>query len=246
MQTNLGGKTVLITDGVESLGKATALAFAREGANLLMAGAVGTDLLDQAAHEAQQLGVRVVTDRCNMGDQNQVRNLVQKALAEFGRLDIVVNNARSAPTMLSLKDISFELWKSRIGEQITGTLMLCQEALPGMIEHRWGRIINYIGLAAFLGNDAPNSAIGLGLVGLCRGIAREYGKYNITTNCIGPAEIETGEEGGPFDSAPGDRDPLPRWGKPEEVSFLAVSLASENAGYVTGQCLLANGGKYFL
>ena len=76
MQTNLGGKTVLITDGVASLGKATALAFAREGANLLMAGAVGTDLLDQAAHEAQQLGVRVVTDRCNMGDQNQVRNLV--------------------------------------------------------------------------------------------------------------------------------------------------------------------------
>jgi 3-oxoacyl-[acyl-carrier protein] reductase len=246
VQTNLGGKTVLITDGVESLGKATALAFAREGANLLMAGAVGTDLLDQAAHEAQQLGVRVVTDRCNMGDQNQVRNLVQKALAEFGRLDIVVNNARSAPTMLSLKDISFELWKSRIGEQITGTLMLCQEALPGMIEHRWGRIINYIGLAAFLGNDAPNSAIGLGLVGLCRGIAREYGKYNITANCIALAGIETGEEGGPFDYTPSDKDPLPRWGKPEEASFLAVSLASENAGYVTGQCLLANGGKYFL
>jgi 3-oxoacyl-[acyl-carrier protein] reductase len=246
VQTNLEGKTVLITDGAASLGKATALAFAREGANLLMAGTVGTNLLDQAAHEAQQLGVRVVTDHCNMGDQNQVRNLVQKALAEFGHLDIVVNNARAAPTMLSLQDISFELWKSRIGEQVTGTLMLCQEALPGMIEHRWGRIINYIGLAAFLGNDAPNSAVELGLVGLCRGIAREYGKYNITANCIGPAGIETGEEGGPFGCAPSDRDPLPRWGKPEEVSFLAVSLASESAGYVTGQCLLANGGKYFL
>jgi 3-oxoacyl-[acyl-carrier protein] reductase len=218
VQTDLGGKTVLITDGVASLGKATALAFAREGANLLMAGAVVTDLLDQGAHEAQQLGVRVVTDRCDMGDQIQVRDLVQKALAEFGRLDIVVNNARSAPTMLSLQDISFELWKTRIGEQLTGTLMLCQEALPGMIEHGWGRIINYIGLAAFLGSDAPNSAVELGLVGLSRGIAREYGKYNITVNCIALAGI----------------------------SFLAVSLASENAGYVTGQCLLANGGKYFL
>jgi 3-oxoacyl-[acyl-carrier protein] reductase len=246
VQTNLAGKTVLITDGVASLGKATALAFAREGANLLMAGTAGTDLLDQAAQEAQQLGVRVVTDRYNMGDQTQVRNLVQKALAEFGRLDIVVNNARSAPTMLSLQDIPFELWKTRIGEQVTGTLMLCQEALPGMIEQRWGRIINYIGLAAFLGNDAPNSAIELGLVGLSRGIAREYGKYNITANCIALAGIETGEEGGPFDYAPSDKDPLPRWGKPEEATFLAVGLASENAGYVTGQCLLANGGKYFL
>ena len=246
MQTNLGGKTVLITDGVASLGKATALAFAREGANLLMAGAVGIDLLDQGAHEAQQLGVRVVTDRCDMGNQTQIRKLVQKALAEFGHLDIVVNNARSAPTMLSLQDISFELWKTRVGEQLTGTLMLCQEVLPGMIEHGWGRIINYIGLAAFLGSDAPNSAVELGLVGLSRGIAREHGKYNITANCIALAGIETGEEGGPFDCAPSDRDPLPRWGKPEEVSFLAVSLASENAGYVTGQCLLANGGKYFL
>jgi 3-oxoacyl-[acyl-carrier protein] reductase len=246
VQTHLGGKTVLITDGGASLGKATALAFAREGANLLLAGAGGTDLLDQGAHEAQQLGVRVVTDHCDMGNHTQVRKLVQKALAEFGHLDIVINNARSAPPMLSLQDISFELWKTRVGEQLTGTLLLCQEVLPGMIEHGWGRIINYIGLAAFLGSDAPNSAVELGLVGLSRGIAREYGKYNITANCIALAGIETGEEGGPFDYAPSERDPLPRWGKPEEVSFLAVTLASENAGYVTGQCLLANGGKYFL
>lgn len=113
-----------------------------------------------------------------------------------------------------------------------------------MIEDRWGRIINYIGLAAFQGTDAPNSAIDLGLVGMTRGIAREYGRYNITANCIGPAGMETGEEGGPFSDA--SDSPFHRWGKPEEAAFLAVSLASEGSSYLTGQCLLANGGRFFL
>jgi 3-oxoacyl-[acyl-carrier protein] reductase len=246
VQTNLEGKTVLVTEGAESLGKATALAFAREGANLVLSSAGDSGLLDETAHQAEGVGVRVVVQRCDMGDAAQVRNLVQKGLAEFGRLDVVINNSRVAPTWFSVEDISFGLWKTRMGRQLTGTLLLCQEVLPGMVERRWGRIINYIGLAAFQGTDVINSAIELGLVGMTRGIAREYGKYNITANCIGPAGIETGEEGGPFSYAPDDSAPLPRRGTPEEVAFLAVSLASEDSGYVTGQCLLSNGGRYFL
>jgi NAD(P)-dependent dehydrogenase (short-subunit alcohol dehydrogenase family) len=77
-------------------------------------------------------------------------------------------------------------------------------------------------------------------------MAREYGKYNITANCIGTGGIEGEEAEGGLAFPPGARDPIGRWGKPEEVAFLAVSLASGDAGYVTGQCVLANGGKYFL
>ena len=91
-----------------------------------------------------------------------------------------------------------------------------------MIAQQWGRIINFTGLAAFQGTDALAASTERGMVGLTRGIAREYGKYNITANCIGAG------------------------GVPEDIAFLTVSLASENAGNVTGQCLLANGGKYFL
>jgi NAD(P)-dependent dehydrogenase (short-subunit alcohol dehydrogenase family) len=115
-----------------------------------------------------------------------------------------------------------------------------------MIGQQWGRIINYIGLAGFQGANFADSAIELGLVGLTRGIAREYGRYNITANCIGPAGIETDKENAIPGLSPGSHGPLPRLGKPEEVAFLAVCLASENAGYVTGQCLLANGGRHFL
>jgi 3-oxoacyl-[acyl-carrier protein] reductase len=246
VQTNLEGKTVLVTDGAESLGQATALAFAKEGANLLLSSAGDIELLDGAAQQAERLEVRVVVQRCDMGDGAQMSSLVQKGLTEFGRLDVVINNSRPVPPLISLEDIPFELWKTRMGEQLTGTLRLCQEVLPGMVERGWGRIVNYIGLAAFQGTDFINSAVELGLVGMTRGIAREYGRYNITANCIGPAGIETGQGSGPFSYASDDTAPLPRGGAPDEVAFLAVSLASEGSGYVTGQCLLANGGRYFL
>ena len=84
-----------------------------------------------------------------------------------------------------------------------------------------------------------------GLLGLPE-VSREYGKHNITANCIGAGGIETEDAEGRHTFSPGARDPIPRWGRPEEIAFLTVSLCREEAGYVTGQCLLANGGKYFL
>jgi NAD(P)-dependent dehydrogenase (short-subunit alcohol dehydrogenase family) len=115
-----------------------------------------------------------------------------------------------------------------------------------MIEQQWGRIINYTGLDAFKGEDIPASTTELGIIGLTRGMAREYGKYHITANCIGASGIEAEEAEGRHAFPPGERDPIPWWGGSEGVAFLTVSLCKEEAGYVTGQCLLANGGKYFL
>jgi NAD(P)-dependent dehydrogenase (short-subunit alcohol dehydrogenase family) len=83
------------------------------------------------------------------------------------------------------------------------------------------------------------------MVGMTRGMAREYGEYHIAANCIGAEGIESEEADGGLSFPPGTRDPLNRWDKPEEMAFLAVSLTSEEAGYVTGQCVMANGGKYF-
>jgi len=115
-----------------------------------------------------------------------------------------------------------------------------------MVQRRWGRVINYTGLAAFQGTDAPTSAAELGIVGLTRGIAREYGKYNVTANCVAPGGVRVAEELGAPSAPPDEGQPLLRWGEAKEVAFLTVCLASEDAGYVTGQCWLANGGKHFL
>ena len=246
MQVGLEGKTTVVTEVERNHGSATALAFAREGANLLLAASGRGDLLEHTAHEASALGVRVVTSLCDIGDEGQVRAFAEKGIAELGTLDILVNNALFPLTAHPFAEIPLELWKRKIHLEVTGPFFMCKAVLPGMVQRRWGRIINFSGLAAFQGTDAPASTAELGIVGLTRGIAREYGRYNITANCIGPGGIEAAEDPDILSYPPNDGDPLPRWGKPEEIAFLAVCLAGEDAGYVTGQCLLANGGKYFI
>ncbi len=246
MESQLAGKTVLITEAAGKFGGPTALGFAREGANLALATGGSLESLEPAAAAARELGAAVITGAWDVGDAVQVSALVGRCAGELGGVDVLVNNTAVPLPAGSLETMPFSEWERKLRAEITGTTFVCKEALPGMIDRKWGRIINYIGLSAFLGTNAPDSAVELGLVGLARGIARDYGKHNITANCIGLGGIESSGELGVLPFPPSGDDPVPRWGKPEEVAFLAVCLASENAGYVTGQCLLANGGKYFL
>ena len=146
-------------------------------------------------------------------------------------------------TPQSLLDITFDSWKHKIQTEVRGALFICQEVLPGMVQRKWGRVITYGGLAGFQGEDAISATSELAIVGLTRGIAREYGPHNITANCICAGGFE---EPGVIPFPPTERQAVPRWGKPEEAASLAIYLASEDSGFLTGQCLLANGGKYYL
>jgi NAD(P)-dependent dehydrogenase (short-subunit alcohol dehydrogenase family) len=246
VETGLKGKTVLVTDALHHFGTPVALAFAREGANLFLTTLSDQTQLERAARTASSLGVKVVTGLCDLSSEAQVEAAVQQGMAAMGRLDVVVNNVLFPVPAHAFGDVPFEVWQRKIAVELTGSFYLFKAVLPHMMAQQWGRIINFTGLAAMQGSDALSGSTELGMVGLTRGIAREYGKYNITANCIGTGGIENeeGEEGLSF--PPGAQDPIKRWGKPEEIAFLAVSLASEEAGYVTGQCVLANGGKYFL
>jgi 3-oxoacyl-[acyl-carrier protein] reductase len=246
VETKLKGKTVFVTEALRHFGTPMALAFAREGANLFLATMSDHEPLDHTARTLESLGVKVVTELCDLSREAQVDAAVQKCMAEFGHVDVVVNNVLFPLPAQAFAAVPFEVWKRKIEVELTGSYFLFKAVLPRMIEQQWGRIINFTGLAALQGSDALASSTEQGMVGMTRGIAREYGKYNITANCIGAGGIETEEAEGGLSYTPGPRDPIARWGKPEEMAFLAVSLASDQAGYVTGQCVLANGGKYFL
>ncbi len=246
MESNLQGKTVLVTEATRHFGHVTARAMAREGANLFLVTLDNAAQLESIRHDVAAIGVKVVTGQYDMSDETQAQAIVESCIAEFGRLDVVVNNVLFPVSMRSLDEIPFETWKRKIEVETTGSFYLFKQVLPKMIAQAWGRIINYTGLDAFKGADILAASTELGIVGLTRGIAREYGKYQITANCIGSGGIEIEESEGGHAFPPGDRDPTPRWGRPEEIAFLTVSLCSEDAGYITGQCLLANGGKYFL
>jgi 3-oxoacyl-[acyl-carrier protein] reductase len=246
VETNLKGKTVFVTDAVRNFGRPLALSFAREGANVFLATRSDEEKLAQTTNAVSALGVKAVTGLCDLSREEQAEAVIKQCLAATGRLDVVVNNVIFPVQACTFESVPFDVWKRKVEVELTGSFFLFKAVLPHMIAQQWGRIINFTGLAAFRGTDAMAASTERGMLGLTRGIAREYGKYNITANCIGAGGIENEEGEGGLAFPPGARDPIQRRGKPEEIAFLAVSLASENAGYVTGQCVLANGGKYFL
>lgn len=246
MESHLAGKTVLITEAAGTFGAPTALGFAREGCNLVLGTSGPVDGLSPTVEAAVELGAKVITGRWDVSVEEEVGQLVSRCMGELGGIDVVVNNATVPLAADSVEDIPFAEWERKMAVELTGTTFVCKAVLPGMMEREWGRVINYIGLAGFKGSSAPDAAVDLGLVGLARGIAREYGRHNITANCIGPGGVESAGEMGVLPLPPSEGDAVPRWGTPEELVFLAVCLASRDAGYVTGQTLLANGGKFFL
>jgi NAD(P)-dependent dehydrogenase (short-subunit alcohol dehydrogenase family) len=246
MESDLQGKTVLVTEATRNFGHVIAQALAREGANLFLSTLDQVEQLESIRGDITALGVKAMTGQYDISDETQAQAMVESCIAAFGCIDIVVNNVLLPVPMQSLEEISFAQWQRKIALETTGSFYLFKQVLPRMMAQKWGRIINYTGLDGFTGDDILASATELGIVGLTRGMAREYGKHHITANCIGSGGIETEAAEGRHAFPPRDRDPLPRWGKPEEIAFLTVSLCREAAGYVTGQCLLANGGKYFL
>ena len=186
MESKLAGKTVLITESTRNFGKVLALAFAAEGSNLMLASRDNSDYLEQTTREAQALGVQASTYQCDLSNESQVENMVVQCVSQFGSLEVVVNNVLFPLPPQSLEEIPFELWKRKIDVETTGSFLLFKQVIPQMIQQQWGRVVNFTGLDAFNGGDVMSSATEMGLVGLTRGIAREYGKYNITANCIGP------------------------------------------------------------
>lgn len=248
MDTGLEGKVVLITGATRNHGRASALAFAKEGANLLLCTRQSMKLLEETAQMTSPMGVRVVTGRCDVTDEDQVSSFVHMGLSEFGRIDVVVNNAgwRAREQLL---DITQEVWQAALAVNLHAPFLMCKAVLPGMVQQRWGRIINYSGIAPFRGASGQGT-LKMANEGLTRAIAREYGKYNITANCIGPGSIAVERTPGQETRDSGETHvadtPVPRQGTVEECSATVVFLASQQASYITGQTYLVNGGAYFL
>ncbi len=248
MDTGLAGKVVLITGATRNHGRASAVAFAQEGADLLLCTRQSMDRLEETAQLAEAAGVRTITKLCDVTDEAQVEDLVKVGLAEFGHIDVVVNNAgwRARGRLL---DITTEQWEAAIAVNVHAPFLMCKAVIPGMKQRRWGRIINYSGIAPFRGASGQGT-LKRANEGLTRAVATEYGKYNITANCIGPGSIAVertaGQESGGETERAMTGVPVPRQGTVQECSAMVVFLASEQASYITGQTYLVNGGAYYL
>ena len=249
MDTGLKGKTVLITGASRNMGRLAALVFAREGANLAICTSAKMKELNQVAEEARALGVTVVAEQCDVTDYDAVTRFVKIARDKLGGVDVAINLAVHRAEKPFLEE-SFEAWDRTIAVNLTGPGYVCRNVIPHMVERRWGRIINFSGIAPYLGTTnlgvgAAKAMVKLGIVGFTRGLAREFGQFNITANCVGPGDIQREFDPLANKKPPRSNKPIPRNGKPEEVASLLVYLASENAGFITGQSYLVNGGAYF-
>ncbi len=238
MDTGLKGKTVLITGASQRMGKLAALTCAREGANLAICTSAKINELNQVADEARSLGVAVVAEKCDITDAASVAAFVGKVRDQLGRADVVINTAGYRLEDKFMKT-GLDDWERNIAVNLSGPMLICRHVIPLMMERRWGRIINLSGLASYLGTSPAKAMVKFGIVGFTRGLAREFGEYGITANCISPGGGGSGN--GPLRPIQSIR----RHGKMEEFVSLIVYLASENAGFITGQCYLVEGGTYF-
>ena len=245
MDTGLKGKTVLITGASRNMGRLAALAYAKEGANLAICTSSKMDELKAVADEIRAEGVKVYAEKCDVADRNAVNAFVKNAASELGSIHVALNNAVYRGTEAPFLEETDEAWATNIAVNLTGPRNVCRAVLPYMIRQRWGRIINFSGISPFLGTSTTKGMSKLGIVGLTRGLAREYGEHEVTANCVGPGTIDVERDA--FQKAKGLRptQPIRRLGKPQEVVSLLIYLSSVDAGFITGQCYLVNGGMHF-
>jgi 3-oxoacyl-[acyl-carrier protein] reductase len=244
----LAGKVALVTGSGRNIGRAIALEFAREGANILVNAKVNRTEAESVAKEAEALGVKAIVTLANVSDKEQVNSIFRQALDAFGRVDILVNNAAIRPQK-SFTELTVEEWRQAIGVVLDGAFYCTQAALPSMLKARFGRVIYITGDGAYTGvaKRAHVSAAKMGLTGLARGLASEYAEQNITFNIISPGRIDTVRNlsfyADPSSMQKTDDIPMKRLGTPDEIAKTCAFLCSDDVGYITGQTLHVNGGR---
>jgi 3-oxoacyl-[acyl-carrier protein] reductase len=242
MTNELTGKVALVTGGSRGIGRATAVALAKAGADVAVNDNRREAEAQAVCEEVEAFGHRALAVKADVSKAAEVARLVETVEKELGRIDILVNNAGiSRPQPLS--EITEQDWDDLLTVNLKSMFLLTQAVLPGMRQRNWGRIINLSSVAAQLGGViGPHYAASkAGAIGLTHSYAALLVKEGITANAIAPAMIET-EMITSNPKARPDLVPMGRFGTVEEVADVVVMLASN--GYITGQTISVNGGWY--
>jgi 3-oxoacyl-[acyl-carrier protein] reductase len=244
---SLAGKVALVTGASQGIGRETALALAEAGANVAIA-ARNEEKLTRLAEEIAARGSAALVVKMDVADAEQVRAGFKRVLEEFGKLDILVNNAAITRDGLALR-MKQEDWEAVLRTNLTGAHFCTQQALGAMMRARSGRIINIASVVAQMGNAGQANYVAAkgGLIGLTKAIAMEIASRNITVNAVAPGFIETPMTDVLPETVKAElkqRIPLGRMGMPRDVAAAIVFLASDEAGYITGHVLDVNGGMY--
>ncbi len=242
----LDGKVALVTGSGRNIGRTTVLKLAAEGAHVVVNARTNQAEADAVAREAQARGVKALSIVADVGKKDQVEAMAAKVLSEFGRVDILINNAAIRPHK-PFTELTAQDWEAVRSVVLDGAVYLTRAVIDSMVKNRYGRIVFFTGEGAFMGGSgrAHVSAAKMGLVGLARGLASEFAAHNIRVNVVSPGSIDTARANpewyqGRTPTAVGI--PLGRQGTVDEIAATCLFLVTDDGGFITGQTIHANGG----
>ena len=243
---SMSGKTAVVTGGSRGIGRAICLELARRGANVVFSYAGNTAAAEKTLEELKALGVEARAVQGNVADPAAAKTLIDTAVKELGGIHILVNNAGITRDGLAMA-MKEEDFDAVIETNLKGAFLCMKAAIRPMMKARYGRIVNMSSVVALRGNPGQVNycASKAGLIGMTKSLAKEMGARGITVNAVAPGYISTDMTAALPDAA---RDamlstiPVGRAGSPEDVAAAVAFLASEEAGYITGQVLSVDGG----
>ena len=237
----LEGKVALITGATRGIGKAIALKFASEGADIAFTGRNITEAVEETVRQIESYGVKAKVYASDASDYNQAHELVKEIHTEFGHIDILVNNAGITKDGLMMR-MSEEQWDEVLTVNLKSAFNFIHACTPIMARQRGGSIINMTSVVGVSGNAGQSNyaASKAGLIGLAKSIAKEMGPRGIRANCIAPGFITTDMTAALPENVREEwikQIPLRRGGTPEDVANVALFLASDMSSYVSGQVI---------
>ena len=246
MRIDLSGKVAVVTGASRGIGRQTALTLAGAGAHVVLTSR--GDASGAVAAEITAAGGQALAVAADVADGEAVQRVIETTLEHFGRLDILVNNAGITRDQLLLR-MKREDWDAVVATNLTGTFLCTQAVLKTMLKQRSGRIISISSVVGQSGNPGQTNyaATKAGIIGFSKALAREVASRSITVNVVAPGLIDTDMTRDISSDAQANwasSIPLGRLGTPEDVAAAVCFLASDAAGYITGQVLAVNGGMY--
>ncbi|NDJ18477.1 3-oxoacyl-[acyl-carrier-protein] reductase [Myxacorys almedinensis] len=240
----LQGKVAIVTGASRGIGRATAIALATEGAQVVVNYASSSSAAETVVEDITALGGDAIAIAADVSNADQVEALIASTLEKWGRIDVLVNNAGITRDTLLLR-MKLEEWQAVIDLNLTGVFLCTKAVSKIMLKQRSGRIINITSVAGQMGNagQANYSAAKAGVIGFTRTMARELASRGITVNAVAPGFISTDMTADLKSDGILNLIPLQRYGQPEEVAGLIQFLAAAPAaGYITGQVMNVDGG----
>ena len=242
-------KVVLVTGATSGIGRATAIAFGRKGASVVLCGR-REDKGEESAELVRQAGGQALFVRCDVTDETAVAELVQKTVSTFGQLDYAFNNAGGGPPPGPMLEIPRAEWDQTIAVNLTGTWLCMQHELRQMVPNGGGVIVNMASVGGKWGTPglAPYVAAKHGIIGLTKTAAMEYAKANVRVNVVAPAGIRTEILEANFGAneaalaAFANFHPMGRLGEADEVANAVVWLCSPEASFINGTTLMIDSG----